>query len=203
VAELRTIIEKLSEAATWDDGESLDAILARLTSEQLQLEAQLTLRISERGPHPSILRALVFQSGQPLFQLARRLPASISHYEIERVVLAWQAAGEKVEVTPLRFTHLVVGRISPGARRLLEEDHCSIEIINREPSLYLVTITYRGYCRDYFGGEDDDVELIGDELHLRLSAIELFYERRPLDVSLHSLRAFGEPVDVFDHPEEE
>lgn len=76
-----TIIEKLQEASPWPDGESLDAIRKRLTPEQLCGPGRVTLRISERGALPWLLRARIEQHGVLLFEAIQCLPAGITiHY---------------------------------------------------------------------------------------------------------------------------
>lgn len=93
------IIEKLQEAASWQDGESLTALRARLTSAQLAAPGKVVLRISERGALPWLLRARVEQNGELLFEVAQRLPASINHAHIEALVADWQAQGHLLGVT--------------------------------------------------------------------------------------------------------
>lgn len=94
-----TIIEKLQEASAWSDGENLDAIRERLAPEQLAASGCVTLRISERGALPWLLRARVEQHGVLLFETILRLPAGITHANIEAIVQEWQAQGHLLGVT--------------------------------------------------------------------------------------------------------
>jgi hypothetical protein len=71
MATVETIIAKLQESSEWEDGESLAAIRSRLTAGQLQGPGTLVLRISERGPLPSLLCGRVVQSGTALFEVTR------------------------------------------------------------------------------------------------------------------------------------
>lgn len=95
-----TILDKLEEAASWEDGEELTAIRARLTLDQLTAPGRLILRISERGTLPWLFRARIEQHGTLLCEVAQRLPADLTHAKIQAVIEGWQALGYSVNVTP-------------------------------------------------------------------------------------------------------
>jgi len=99
MATVETIIAELQESSEWEDGESLAAIRSRLTAGQLQGPGTLVLRISERGPLPSLLCGLVLQSGTALFEVKCRLPANVTSQDIDKLVQEWQAAGYLERIT--------------------------------------------------------------------------------------------------------
>ncbi len=76
MATVETIIAELQESSEWEDGESLAAIRSRLTAGQLQGPGTLVLRISERGPLPSLLCGLVVQSVASAILLGDTHPAA-------------------------------------------------------------------------------------------------------------------------------
>jgi hypothetical protein len=93
-----TIIDKLLEAAIWQDGEGLLEIRARLTPAQLAAPGQLVLRVSERGALPWLLRARVEQDGELLFEVIEPLPANITHTDVEAIIADWQVRGYLLSV---------------------------------------------------------------------------------------------------------
>lgn len=88
-----TIVEKLQEAALWQDGESLYEVRSRLTPAQLAAPGQLVIRISERGALPWLMRARVEQNDDLLFEVIQQLPASVTHANVEEIIADWQARG--------------------------------------------------------------------------------------------------------------
>ena len=95
------------------------------------------------------------------------------------------------------LTRIVVGFISDLALDALNAAGVTIERIHEEPPLLLLALPHDVSHRAFDGNEYEDLEIREGYLRLRSRDLELSYDRRPYDVSSHSLRSIDEPIPVY------
>lgn len=89
-------------------------------------------------------------------------------------------------------TQLVVGSVSAAAQEALQAVQATITCIHQTPPLFLVNLPHQAWYRTYDGGEYPDLEVEDGRLLIRSQGLELAYNRRPDNVTEHSITSIYE-----------